>query len=357
MTVFIRILTPSNKPLEGEGVVWKGHGEDTDEKKIPFKEYAYQVKLAEGHTAYVTRPRIDKISVTVPVKDDDLKKAIQDALVQSVQDPSFPQYKNAKRPSTGVAYQTNVALQVLPGEGGKVFIHVAPKPAKKNPNPAFMRLEFNPSRLGPEGLSSLKQQMAMMSYGEFTYGHILNTARVTRVDIACDFANVPTADVLCRYHEPAKSHAYHGMGGESETTYMGVKANQKWGDAKVYNKLQEQTDKKHPPDFWGLDHMRVEVISKKRPLLKNLKATNNPFNVVEVFFPRAVEPPEELHHWATFLDSCRMRGIDGALDLLPKKVRKLYVERLEEAKALIWYPDKIWAKWEQTVDDSTLLVP
>ena len=356
MTVYIHIHSPSNQPvgkggtegeIEGGG---KGKG-----KKIPLAEYAYQVKLTSEHTAYVSSPKIDKISLTVPVDDKDLKNVVREALIQSVKDPTVPHFKNAKvQSSSGVKYSISVNL-TPPGSSERVLIQVDPEATKKYPNPSFMRLEFNPDRLGPERLSFFKQQLAEVSYQQLTYAQVVGSARITRVDIACDLANVPTAGVICRYHKPAKWHVYFAPDGNVESIYMGVKSGGGPADALVYDKRQEQLDKKRLLDFWGLEHMRVEIISRKRPFLKNLGALDSPFHLVDLFFPRVVQPPDEAHTWETFLDSCRQRGVEGALDLLPQNIRPLYAERLEESKVLIWRPEKIWAKWNVTVESSGLL--
>lgn len=360
MTVLLVINPPSNKPITGEeGKGGKSGKYDKEGKAlIELKEIAYQVGLEPGVTAYVTRPRVDKISMTYHVEDQELRKAIEHSLIQYVSPLSGHSFINFKDNKGGVKYAVNVKY-VAPGTEESVLIQAGPKTANKNANPAFLRFEFNPYKFGFDNLSVFKKVLAEFCYQEVTYSSLLQQARVTRVDVACEFINVPTAQVFCRYHKPAKWHVYFSSDGVAETIYMGMTAKQKWANAKIYNKLQEQVDKELPLDFQGLDHMRVEVRSAKKPMLKDLGSLNNPFGAVELFFPRLTMPPKktETHFWSMFMDSCRMRGIEGALDLLPSEIRKDFAKHLEESKVAIWKPDQVWAKWDQALEDSGLLTP
>lgn len=46
--------------------------------------------------------------------------------------------------------------------------------------------------------------------------------------------------------------------------------------------------------------------------------------------------------WQKFGDSCKVRGVEGALNLLSSDERPAFEEAFENAQQICWQPDKLW---------------
>jgi hypothetical protein len=52
-----------------------------------------------------------------------------------------------------------------------------------------------------------------------------------------------------------------------------------------------------------------------------------------------------------FFDSCRIRGVGPALELIPPKLRKPYLEAVQLSIAPWWDPEAIWQHWPKLVSE------
>ena len=127
----------------------------------------------------------------------------------------------------------------------------------------------------------------------------------------------------------------------------------------VYNKLVQEKETaggaEKPPTFNGIPHTRVEERVTAQLPIKKLPGTKNPLQWIGVFDCAAVEPPEGQHNWNHFIDSCRHRGIDNALDLIAPPIRKLYANALKESANSIWNPEKLWSFMPSVIEKSGLM--
>jgi hypothetical protein len=83
-----------------------------------------------------------------------------------------------------------------------------------------LRLEFNPTRLGPAGIAFLKSQIESLVVGALSYAHIMATGTVTRLDIAVDVVGIRISDLDVRFMGEGKSHWYYASTGQPETGYL-----------------------------------------------------------------------------------------------------------------------------------------
>ena len=307
------------------------------------------IKRPTGFKVTVLKPKIDNISLTLHIHDEH-RQAVPEGLWDMADDAETLEYVNSKAGFKGSNnYKTSVSW-VNPG-GGAVLIQCQPK-AKKGKDIPFLRFEFNPDQLGPEGLSRFKEQLIVILLGNGSWETLIKEAKVTRLDIAVDLLNVDTEDLLVGAKKPGKKMSYFGIGGKIETAYQNTT-----NTIYIYDKKQKQIDDKQTPEFGNTPHTRVEIKTRTTKGILGLPSLMNHLNKVSLIDIEAPEPPEEHHHWKLFQDACRYRGMDGALNFLSDDVRGKYIEAIEAVEGEIWQPEKLWGFWAETVHKSRLLDP
>lgn len=315
--------------------------------KIPSKNYCYSYKTETGRIA-VLNPVIDKISLTYSVDEKTAQDSILQGLQFSVKDESFKEYAHWAAPSVPYKFKARVTP---PDLDSQIFVFADPK--KKDIR--FLKFEFNPAQLGSDGIDFFKETMLPeILLDELATETFLAEAYVPRLDIACDLVNLGMSNLLVESSISGKTHAYFGLDGMLETSYLGAgtKGN---SNTKFYNKTQELLDGGKPAAYGGAEVIRVERTIATKLKLADLHKLKNPFKVLDFFIPETVHYPESEHHWMMFLDSCKYRGEAGALAQIPEGLRKAYEEELKQAKKSIWKPDQIWKNWERALEDTGLI--
>lgn len=311
-------------------------------------------------------PIIDKISLTFDIEDGDDKDGIVDLFDASV--AAGGAYTHAS-PSTKAKslYAINAMLKE-PSSGEAILVQVGRKKKKSNikagaPNTpssslkklSFMRLEFNPDKLGPKGMAFLKKKLGELFLQQYSWKDIAEKGRVTRIDLAADLLYVRSDQLIYASASGGKSMVHYGVSGALETAYLEKKS--KSAKVIIYNKRQEQKDKGLQAGFGSINHTRIERhASTLLPLIK-LQELKNPFESLSIVSPlKAIQPPELHHHWLMFLDCCRLRGMNKALALLPtNELRGKYKDALAKSDEGIWQPSKIWENWPKRLEKSGLL--
>jgi hypothetical protein len=320
---------------------------------IPIQEIAYTTHFPIGEgiekSVFVLKPKIDKIAIVMDVPDPEEQKGLLVNLWGYVEDAEFTQFSSApKAAKKATRYKTNVAIG-QPDSKHHVLLQADPT----NKDTAFVRFEFNPTKLGLSGFAVFKDALTLAFGLDFSYGDLVKHGRVTQVDFACDLLNAEIDELILKAANPAKTHTYHGVSGKLETMYLGLKKN-KSSPMLVYNKSQQLQDAKRKPKFGAVACTRVEVTVRTNQNLKKLTTLPNPFGRIYVYCPSPALAPAESHIWTLFLDSCRFRGMDAALSQLPKAERPPYKRALAAAKTVVWRPVQIWKFWPQVLAASGL---
>lgn len=307
----------------------------------------------------VLGPIIDKITITYDIKNKTAQDAIVELYAASLQ--AGAQYKEAGyKTKASSAYAIN-AILTEPASGEAILIQVGRKKSKKTAivppkkKLSFMRLEFNPDKLKVKGLNYLKEELSKHFLGQYSFKDIAATGRVTRIDLAADLLYVRSDQLIYSSAKGGKSISYFGVSGTLESSYLEKKSSS--AKVAIYNKRQEQKDIGGDPFFGSVNHTRIERHVSTTLVLINLHNLSNPFKDLTIVSPlKTVTPPEEYHHWLMFLDSCRFRGVEKALALLPSEDLKVkYKETLKSADEGIWNPVTIWKNWPKRLSSSGLL--
>ncbi len=338
------------------GVSSNKQGEEVKKGSIEAESICY-VPI-KGRVA-VLKPFIDKISITYKIYDPDLRGAILEALLMKAE--AGGNYSSSKTFKAGkVQYKASVQLS-MPHNGAQALIQAIPKNKGLTHH---LRLEFNPRALGAEGIGFLKSEIEDLQLEGLNFDHIIQTGKVTGVDIAVDIVGIRINDLDIRYLDGGKSHWYFSELGNAETGYFGIKvtADKKNTNApaKAYNKRKELKDKASTPMpqlYGGLSHTRIEYHAKaNKPLALLAKTLKNPFSSFSIAYPT---PPQGVksHHWRFFLDSIQRRGFDAALALVPDGPGKLrHQTAVEAAHTTFWKPEAIWVEWPDAINASGLVL-
>lgn len=310
--------------------------------KPHWKKVAYG--YGEGYIALI--PQIDRLSLTYKVPPSHFGP-IKGNLTDAVNLP----WKNL---SANKLYSYRREL-VHAETGAKVLIEAAPK----KPTISFLRMDFNPGKLGIEGVEFLKEKLFEIVFDEHPWSKIAANCSVTRLDIAADLLGVNMNRLLVSDYKsgsgkgkPLVRGFYVSSEGALETVYFGRKPPK----LRVYNKAKQLADEKLVPVYGDTSHVRIEMITEpKRPITK-LIGIENPFEKIVIRHLGDVEPPDGAYNWTFFLDSCRLRGAKSALALLPtEELRQAYANALTEAEKPTWKPAVLWAKWPNVLKGSGLL--
>ena len=220
----------------------------------------------------------------------------------------------------------------------------------KVPGRAYAKIEFNPSKIGPDGLADLHVPLQLI-FPDGSIG-VLKEGQVTRVDIAVDLTNVRMDDFILLPPLLVSMRAF-SRSGTLSTLYLGK---QSGNQTKIYNKKKEQIAKGSKFD---------ETVVRLERTLRNLKLApsdlgklSNPFAEMSLVDNLPAAPPEEKERlWSMFIDSVKVRGVVPALALLSPQRRSRYRKHLKAHPKSWWQPDLIWSDWAPLLEELTLTEP
>lgn len=322
----------------------------TQNHAVAINCIGYWYKRPNKYKATITKPKIDKLAITLHIHDE-YRKVIYQQLWDMVKDKDCPEYINSKAGYSGSSYYGTSVCWVDPVSKSKVLIQCKPtKKAKKNT--PYLRLELNPDQLGPKGLSAFKDQFLMITLGNASWQTLIDEGCITRLDVAVDLINVDVEDLLVAAKKPGKKLSYFGIGGKIETAYQNTT-----NTVYVYDKKQKQLDAGLEPEYGNTPHTRVEIRTRTTKGISGLPKLMNHLKKVSIVDIEAPDPPESAHSWAQFQDACRYKGLDGALNTFPEELRSQYKAAIDAVEREIWKPKDLWGLWPETVAKSGLLEP
>lgn len=324
-------------------------GITSNKAAINLADLCYQRELPDGLQVRAIGPLIDKIGLTCPIENEGAKGAILKKLSSMKKDAANKTYGSVPKGVDQVSkYQINA--QITLSDRKKVLIQAGPKQSGvKN----FMRFEFNPRKLGITGMEMLRAEIKNFSSGELDWSYVAINCTVWRLDVAVDLIGLPLHKALVTCSAEGKGILHLSADGKVETKYFGVKKG-KSSAHKAYNKAQETTDKGYVPDF--AERTRIEVkISPQVAIPSLIAKKHNPFAAFSVAYPVLSAEAHPPTYWQWFIDSCRLRGASGALNLLSPASTAEYLNALESVANNVWDPKRIWGQFPAALASSGLM--
>jgi hypothetical protein len=213
-----------------------------------------------------------------------------------------------------------------------------------------IRLEFNPSKLGIEGLDHLHNVLSDVIEGGWQA--FIKEGRVSRLDVAVDLVGVRMTKLKMVPPKAVVSQTWSSSKGKLQTFQWG-KPNGSY--TQIYNKTAEMEAR-------GVAVSGPQIVRfERRPKdpafksLAKLAELENPFAgfVLTTTLPEAPQDGPA-YVWPLFCDSVGVRGLLAALQLLPEHKRPIFKKQFASAAPEWWNPDAIWAQWPAVVQQSKL---
>lgn len=298
--------------------------------------------------------KIDKLSVTVPVTDDALRKHIKTSIWDMVKGVGPPDFLWGQ----GGGYRSGVRIR-LPKEAGfpsGTYFHLKADPGSGTKS--YVRFEWNPSMVGKKGLDFLDHgdlSQAFPGWREQMY----DVGRVTRVDIARDIHGLHIDDIIVWAKHVRAFGLYTGADGRTETIYLG---RQKKNQLTVYD--QRANTKKQNHGKTDMEKVsvpraaRTRIEARRKDLgmaMHRLTELPNPFAKVVVFHPDPKTFKNAALTYPMFRNACQVRGYKHALAMLPDGMREAYEAKLMASQAEWWQPEPMWEKWPSVLKSAALV--
>lgn len=340
--------------------------------KIPPKEVYPTHKFVEGHEIWVSVPRPDKLHLIGdllpehfgnPSEKDELGPLLMAALasgaVAKVLDTTF----------TGKIY-FRVQIGVPPKEA-PVFFELRKAPAH-SPAAHQLIVQFNPARLGQEGVFELLDRLNKFTPHKLNVGKFLAGARVSRLDIAVDLVGLAVCDVIASVGPAGKEVHYLSDELETVSFHRKLKFDQSGqlsakgklnplGEllVSVYDKRRQQIAMGEPPPFGNADVTRVELSKRRfgnKPFsITSLPNLKNPLGKIKVGLVQSAGP-EGSWKWLRYIEARRGGGHEKAVEVnqLSLPTAKDFAQRYTEHPADVIAGKEIWAGWQQGIEATGL---
>lgn len=278
--------------------------------------------------ARLSELKLDKLSLTLPIENEVIKEGIRDYLSEAAHGQSsriFPVRSGARY---GSAFQ----LRLTPEESCNIQID----PYRRGHN--YMRLEFNPAKLGESGCSVLREFLEGLLGTDYT--DAIRGCRITSIHFAIDLYRLNIENISVFKRTRVGSHAYFTEEGKLSSLTLG---SLKGGTCiYIYDKEREQRDKGRPSI--ATPKTRIEIRLRPKCSPQELQSIANLFDELTIVEYRSLSDFSSEHAWIWFLDSCRTRGTTAALALISDpKTRRRWANRIREiAPPAWWNPTAIW---------------
>ena len=287
------------------------------------------------------QPKLDRITLLMDPPNEQEKSQIISAAFNYL--PSLEGFTNTSKKN---GYKFSGKLKLEASKSQPLLQLIAQDRSKP-----FFRLEMNPAKLGQSGLIELHSTLISIMDGGLNYLKI--HGRISRLDIAIDLLEDEFGITMNDFQflpVEGLTRRDFSVKGDMETVYLGHPKGNQW---RIYRKDKEQQKKKRkiPPTI------RIERVLKN-PNLKfvDLPALENPFSTSRILALIPSAPPnEKIWQWLIFQDCVKVRGITGALQLLPASRRKIYRGYLNKWNADWWNPNDIWAHWPSVLAQLAIL--
>ncbi|KNG95023.1 hypothetical protein [Pseudaestuariivita atlantica] len=296
-------------------------------------------EASPGHAINCTG-KIDNISLVFGGYDPDHTKLYLSRILQMSSNGALKQVKVARN-----GFARNFMLKEDLFEERVLVSCMSTKPN----GPAF-RLEFNPSKLGPESTATVLSIVAS-DILEGGTSELYERARVTRFDVAFDLFGFSLSQAHFWANETSSSQTYNAVGMRTETLVFNQS---KRRQVVVYDKAAERTSKGIQPKVspWT----RIEVRKRNAGQLAALKSTKCPFLDFHVSCRKKPADISEAT-WVLINAASGPMMLQAVLGQLPMSKRALVKNILKKHPLEGWNAAKLWKEWPTIVNESGLLAP
>lgn len=267
----------------------------------------------------------DMLNINLKLSNKGTMKVDHNVTDMSLQCGLTPFYK--------YGYKQTIAL--LQEEQSKAILFC--KDPKYSTRP-YIHLQLNPSELDKRLAASLREDLNWL-LGSY-YKQLFFNSSVTRLDIAADFVNLSTDDVICRNLRQRRSAINLDQYGRTQTLYLGHLK----GDIqmKIYDKTAKNRSKGNRADVQQIT--RIEATVNPNCAFADIAKIQNPFEGLMIYKLSDLVADDRLPF--SFCDSLHYRGLTATLNLLKPDERKAVKELLTEHVYQDFPADEIFRQWK-----------
>lgn len=205
------------------------------------------------------------------------------------------------------------------------------------------RLEWNPAQL----LEVPDYQAAFVSIMQDWFGNALAEemigANVTRIDLATDIRGLNVNRIIAVRNDTTVTSAGYRRDGKIQSLYLGGKNTSL--RIVIYDKRAQRRERVRGGQY---ERTRIEIRLKQRLTFDALRNYPNPFSRLTIRELRQMEisyPQNSPHYWDWFVDSCKVRGAEAALNLIRNsRTRRSWSNKIAEVEEPSWWrPEELWS--------------
>jgi len=291
----------------------------------------------------VPQPFIDKISIVMEPSEQ-IAHDMFIAMTETFNDSTVFKEAGSGAKLKGYTYKKRIALKSVVGAKKWPLLHIGYDGQKKLVLKA--RLEFVPVDLKSVGMSEL--HLALTEIVEDGWHEFVKRGRITRIDVAVDLPHATMDSFLYLPPQSISVMQWKSKGQLQTATYGKKQGNQ----TLIYDRGAKRAAKNQ--GWKNITGIRVErrLVGMKMFELSKLAELPNPFASMKLI--ETMAPPPAIDQtaegkvdwrWVMFCDSVQVRGLSGALALLPKERAQTYKKHLAAHQKSWWQPEQIWNHW------------
>ena len=231
-------------------------------------------------------------------------------------------------------YKQNWRVAISGAENRPVLLSTDPMDREAAP----FRMEYNPRYYSPIAADNLWQFIQEnIAIEDFDY--FLDTAEITRIDLACDIYPLSPDSLMVFATHLHKGDIRTGPGGKIQSFVLG--SNHSALSYCIYDRDPEDRSLISPTPYTT----RIEARLRRPCRIRDLHALNSPFMKLHVY---GTVNPESISRYPLnrrlFLDSAARRGLQGALRYLQRhETQQNYIAWLEQECTTDWFDsNQIW---------------
>ena len=214
----------------------------------------------------------------------------------------------------------------------------------------YFRIDFNPSKLGPEAIEQLIYEQIDLVL-DFGVAEFHAKAKISRIDTAIDLSGVSIQDLIVFSDQAVRSAKYERFGA-LETLYLGSPKSK--AHTKIYDKVAEMIAKRLMVETVQ-PLTRIERTVTNAGYLKNLTKKKNPFKTLHIGWYGVKPDGIEAYLWEFICCYAQHHTPQAALAKLPKSQRAKVKAALKANEPIWWDTAEIWKQWPGLIDHLGLI--
>lgn len=331
--------------------------------KPPYEQFPTVLKLSDGRTVRVSVPVPDGLVIIIDITPEIFGPTAPKGLTVAEWVHHVGHYLKSEPFNAHYIDSYYKPVENQPNWYSFVMLGMGPRGSSvrfeflkaNQKHPARLKIDLNPRKLTPAGFKTLVKIFSDLK-GPFAVKALVQSARVSKLDVAVDIVGVQTSEIVAFHPKQGKRSYYIGKDGQLETIniHRTVSPSKPSGNAmvRIYDRVRERQDRGKDPPFGPAAVTRVEVTkAPKKPhnSLVKLLAASDPFADLRVGYVADQVTPSAT--WATYhalIRTVPRKTVERIMGTA-KATAASFATALKVPNAPIVAKGVNWSGWEQGV--------